>query len=351
MKGFGSDNHSGIHPQLLVAISAANLDHAPAYGTDSWSENSLTIFKRIFGAEAQVHFVFNGTAANVLALKTVSQSFNSVFCSDISHLNQDECAAPEIMGGFKLLPLPSKDGKISIEALQKALIRRGDQHYPQASAVSLTQPTELGNCYSREELKAIIEWAHKENLFVHLDGARLVNACVYLDMTLAQMTTELGVDVVSFGGTKNGLLFGEAVIVLNKKLGENFKYQRKQLGQLPSKTRFIAAQFSEYLGTPLWQDIATHSLKMSQLLYQETKSIPGVEIRCEPQSNAVFAKIPQAWVKPLREKFFFYVWDENTFECRWMTSWDSTPHEIYEFANLLRQLSQNHFLPFPKGLQ
>ena len=339
-KGFGSDNHSGIHPRILESIARANREHAPSYGTDEWTEKAEKVFRDLFGPKSEVFFVFNGTAANVLSLKASAKTFQSCYCADLAHIYVDECAAPELTAGVKLIPLPSKNGKISVADLKKAHVRRGDQHCTQGQIVSLTQPTELGTCYSMDELKEIISWAKSEKLYVHIDGSRISNATIALKKSFKEFTTDLGVDVISFGGTKNGLLLGEAMVFLNPELAKDFKYYRKQLGQLPSKTRFIAAQFLEYFNDNLWQQIATHSTGMAEKLYQSVRAIPGVEITQPRESNAVFAKIPQAWVKPLREKYFFYVWDELTFECRWMTSWDTDAADIEGFAQALKELAR-----------
>jgi threonine aldolase len=339
-RGFGSDNHSGIHSRILESLAHANVEHAPSYGTDEWTEKAEALFKIHFGPQAEVFFVFNGTAANVLSLKAAAKTFQSCYCADLAHVYVDECAAPEIMAGVKLIPLPTVNGKICVQDLRKAHVRRGDQHCTQGKIVSLTQPTELGTCYSINEMKEIIAWAKSENLYVHIDGARLANAAIHLQKTFKEFTTDLGVDIVSFGGTKNGLMMGEAVVFLNSALAKDFKYYRKQLGQLPSKTRFIAAQFLKYFEEDLWKNIATHSTMMAEKLYQSVQGLPGVEVTQPRQSNAVFAKIPQAWVKPLREKFFFYVWDEHTFECRWMTSWDTEAADIEGFAQSLKELAR-----------
>ncbi|ASD63874.1 threonine aldolase family protein [Bdellovibrio bacteriovorus] len=336
-RGFGSDNHAGVHPRILQSILDANTEHAPAYGTDEWTERAVTEFKNQFGKEAQVFFVFNGTAANVTALRAMARPWQSVFCSDVAHINVDECGSPEFLSGCKLLPLPSHNGKLSVDELEKAFIRRGDQHYSQTQVLSLTQPTELGTAYSVDEMKSLIAWAKSKKLLVHIDGARLSNAALYLKKTFKEITTDLGVDVVSFGGTKNGLMMGEAVVILNKDLAQDFKYIRKQSAQLPSKTRFIACQFEAYFKDGLWQQIAEHSHHMALYLYEQCKGLAGVTVREVPQSNAVFATIPSHWVKPLREHYFFYVWDENTFECRWMTSWDTQKSDIDGFVALLKE--------------
>nr|BFD66696.1 low specificity L-threonine aldolase [Bdellovibrio sp. HAGR004] len=339
-RGFGSDNHAGIHPRILESLLAANTEHAPAYGTDEWTEAAVAEFKKQFGPDAQVFFVFNGTAANVTALRALAKPHQSVFCSDVAHIHVDECGAPEYMVGCKLLPLSSVNGKLQVETLEKAFIRRGDQHYSQTQVLSLTQPTELGTTYSVQELKDLIQWAKARKLYVHIDGARLSNAAFFLKKTFKEITTDLGVDIVSFGGTKNGLMMGEAVVILNKDLAADFKYIRKQSAQLPSKTRFIACQFEAYFKNNLWQEIAAHSYEMALYLYESCRNIPGVSVREFPQSNAVFATIPSHWVKKLREHYFFYVWDENTFECRWMTSWDTQKQDIDGFVQLLKELSQ-----------
>jgi threonine aldolase len=339
-RGFGSDNHSGIQPDILKALLAANEGHAPSYGTDSWSERAIELFKKEFGPQTEVFFVFNGTAANVLSLRALLAPYQSVLCSDLAHLNVDECGAPEFFAGCKILDLPSRQGKLNLETLQNALTRRGDQHASQAKVLSLTQPTELGTCYSISEIRALTHWAHSENLWVHMDGARLANAAYFLGVTFKELTTDLGVDVVSFGGTKNGLMMGEAVLFLNPRLAENFKYIRKQSAQLPSKTRFIAAQFEAYLNEDrLWQRIAGHSCDMAEKLYLGLKDIKSLEITAPRQSNAVFARIPKSWVKQLRDHFFFYVWDEKTFECRLMTSWDTTESDIEGFCRKVGDLS------------
>lgn len=334
MKGFGSDNHSGVHPEILKKIISANTDHEPSYGTDSYSQLAITEFKKLFGSSVDVHFVYNGTAANVLCLRAAIKNYESFLCSDVSHLNIDECGAPEFFSG-KLITVPSKNGKIIFSELENYLIRKGDQHYSQPRLISITQPTELGTCYTINEIKAICELAKKNNMYVHIDGARFTNAVQNLNSTYKEMTADLGVDLVSFGGTKNGLAFGEAVLIFNKDLQKDFKYIRKQSAQLPSKTRFIASQFLGYFENNLCYQIAEHSLKMAQLLKSELQKFSVIEITEATESNAVFAKIPKQFISVLREKYFFYVWNEKTFECRLMTSWDTTPEDIQAFSALI----------------
>lgn len=338
-KGFGSDNHCGAHPKIMKALSDANVGHLPSYGTDELTEQCIAEFRRHFGKSTEVYFVFNGTAANTLSLRALTQSYNSVFCSDVAHVYLDECGAPEIMGHCKLIPLTSVGGKITSSQISENLVRLGDQHSTQPKAITITQPTEMGTVYTLREIKEIVDLCHKNNLYVHVDGARLPNACVSLGCTFKELTSDLGVDIVSFGGTKNSLVFGEAILILNSKLGSDFKYIRKQSMQLPSKSRYIAAQFLALFKNDLWKENAEHILKLAKLLQEEVKGIPTVKVTQEVQSNAVFATIPKELLKPLREHFFFYVWDEKTFECRWMISFDTTESEIKEFAKLIRQLS------------
>jgi threonine aldolase len=324
---------------LFKAIAECNEGHAPSYGTDQYSEKAINLFRELFGAPVDVFFVFNGTAANVVAMRACAKSFHSVLTSDVSHLNTDECGAPEFMTGAKYIPIKSTQGKISWSEIEKHLVRLGDQHFSQPKVLSLSQPTELGTCYSLEELKHLVTMAHKNNLVVHVDGARLANAVVSQNTSFKEMITDIGVDILSFGGTKNGFLMGEAIVVLNKTLSVDLKYLRKQSCQLPSKTRFIAAQFISYLQNNVWREIAVHSNKMASRLRAAVEKIPAVTITTETQSNAVFAQIPKSMVKPLREKFFFYIWDEHTFECRWMASWDTTTEDVDQFANFLKELS------------
>lgn len=338
MRGFGSDNHAGTYPEILKALSVANEDHQPSYGTDPLTEKCQKLFKDFFGSQSESFFVFNGTAANVLSLKALMKSHETCLAADISHLNVDECGAPEFFAG-KIIPVKSHNGKLTISELEKHMIRLGDQHFAQPKVLSLTQPTEVGTVYSLEELKSLCQWAKKNNLYIHIDGARFVNALHTLKCTMKEMTTDLGVDVISFGGTKNGLMFGEAVVILNPLFCKDFKYIRKQAAQLPSKTRFIAAQFMAFFENNTYQKIAAHSCEMAQYLNQRlSEKNYGVEITYPVESNAVFIKIPQPFIKKLKQHYFFYVWDEKTFECRLMTSWDTQKADIDGFINILQSI-------------
>lgn len=340
--GFGSDNHSGVHPEIFAALQAASIGHAPSYGTDEISERVEKLFANEFGAGTKTFFVFNGTAANVLALESCLQPFQSVLCSEHSHIFVDECGAPERYTGAKLISIPSADAKLTLSAMQAKLIRRGDQHHSQAAVISLTQPTELGTVYTVEEIKEISSFAKKHGLYLHIDGARLVNAASRLGVSLQALTRDCGVDVLSLGGTKNGLMFGEAVVFFRDELAKNFKYRRKQAMQLPSKTRFVAAQFEAWLGTDLWKRTADHANRMAQLLARELAARPFVRLTQKVEANAVFVQLPKPWVARLRESYFFYVWNEHTFECRLMTTFDTTEESVFGFVAAIDELQSTH---------
>ena len=341
-RGFGSDNHAGAHPRILEAIARANDGHQPAYGTDVYTQKAIELFREILKApNAEVFFVFNGTAANVLALSPFLRPFHSVIVSSHAHLHMDECGAPERNLGSKLIVVPSRDAKLTPEMIEPYLIRRGDQHFSQVRAISITQPSEVGTVYELSEIARLSEFARREKLVLHLDGARLVNAAAALGCSLAEIVE--GCDAVSFGGTKNGLLFGEAIVFPNPsaQVREEIKYQRKQLMQLPSKTRFIAAQFLEFLGTDLWLENARHANAMARYLAEGLAKSPHATITQATRANGVFVRFPKKLVAKLREQAFFYVWDESTFECRLMTSWDTTPDDIDRFLAKLAEIGPN----------
>lgn len=333
-RGFGSDNHAGVHPDIFQAMLQANVGHAPSYGTDEISKASEDIFRKHFG-DVETHFVFNGTAANVLCVRAATRSFHAVLCANTAHLNVDECGAPEFFTGCKLLVVPHVQGKVTTDALKVHLIRGGDQHYAQPRLLSITQPTELGTVYSVDELRAIINFAHQNNLLVHMDGARLVNAAAFLNVSLKALTADVGVDILSFGGTKNALLYGEAIVIFNRELRRDFRFMRKQAMQLCSKTRFVAAQFNALLGTDLWLNNAHHAVSMAKLLAEKLRDVPHIEITQPVQANAVFAKVPWPIIKKAREEYFFYVWDERTGEVRLMTSFDTTEDDVLGLARAL----------------
>lgn len=335
-RGFGSDNHAPIHPALLASLQEVNTGHYPSYGNDPWTEEVQECFRKLFGSKTESSFVFNGTAANTLAIKSCLQTYQAVICSDVSHIFWDECGAPEFIAGTKLLSVKTQDGKIQPEFLDELWIRRGDQHFSQAQMISITQPTEVGTVYSIEELQKIIGWAKSKKLLVHMDGARLANAAIYLNKPFKEFTTDLGVDIVSFGGSKNGFMLGEAVVFLDPALYNNFKYIRKQCLQLPSKSRFIASQFLAYFKNDLWKEIASHSCQMATLLAKEIEQISAVKIVYTVQSNAVFVQIPQPLIKKLRDEYFFYVWNEHDFTCRLIMCWDTQIEDITGFVSQLK---------------
>ncbi|MCC6137213.1 MAG: aminotransferase class I/II-fold pyridoxal phosphate-dependent enzyme [Bdellovibrionaceae bacterium] len=331
MISFGSDNHAGIHPKILLAFTEASEPFAASYGMDSASQELQTQLRETLNA-IDSHIVFNGTAANVLGIGCALKSYESVLCTDVSHLNVDECGAPEKMTGCKLQPLPHKNGKLSVATLEAALIRRGDQHYSQIKMVSLTQPTELGTVYTLDELKAIRAFCDKNKLYLHIDGARLANACYFLNCTFKDILQYA--DVSSVGGAKNGLLVGELVVIHNKELKEGFKFLRKQYLQLPSKTRFLARQFQIYFSDNTWKDIAHHQHNLALKLHEQLLKM-GIKANYPIESNAVFCNLPKPTIKNLRQTYFFYVWDEKTQECRLMTSFATTAEHIENFTQAL----------------
>lgn len=330
----GSDNHSGIHPEILKSIIESNHGSAPSYGMDHLSQELRTLLKTELGC-LDNYIVFNGTAANVLSIASSLKSYESVLCADISHLNVDECAAPEKFFGGKLIPTPSKHGKISIDEIKQYLIRRGDQHHTQIKMISITQPTEYGTLYSLDEINSIKEFCQNENLYLHIDGARIANAAYRLNCSIKDILSLS--DIASFGGSKNGLFVGDLVLIYNPNFLEGFKFLRKQALQLPSKSRFIACQFLSYFKNNLWLDIAEKQCQMADYLASQLTQAQ-VEITQPVQSNAVFCLLPKSIIKELKKDFFFYVWDEISFECRLMTSFDTTKDTIDNFIDKLTSL-------------
>lgn len=337
-RGFASDNNSGIHPEILKAISEANHGHAVGYGGDEITEKAIARFKQEFGRQTEVFFVFNGTGANVLGLSTLTHSFNSIICADTAHIQTDECGAPEKLTGCKLLPVETIKGKISPEGIKKYLHGFDFEHHSQPKVISISQVTELGTVYSLEEIKAITSLAHEYGLYVHMDGARIANAAVALNLPFRAFTVDAGIDVLSFGGTKNGMMLGEAVLFFNPELTKLTKYIRKQSMQLYSKMRFVSAQFLAYFENDLWKRNATHSNRMAQLLEKEVKNIPAIQLTQAVEANGVFAIVPAEIIPQLQEKYFFYMWDEHRSEVRWMTSFDTEEDDIIQFVALIKSL-------------
>ncbi len=337
-RGFASDNNAGVHPEILEAIVQANQGHVVAYGDDPYTESATRKFEEMFGEDISIYFVYNGTGANVLSLQTLTDSFQAVICAETAHINEDECGAPEKFTGCKLLTIPTENGKVTIDQIKPHLHSVGNEHQAQPRVISITQATELGTVYRPEEIEAISRFAHENGLLVHLDGARIANAAVSLDMQLRETTRDLGIDVLSFGGTKNGVMFGEAVVFFNPDLAQNFRFIRKQGAQLASKMRFIAAQFEALLTDDLWRRNAQHANAMAALFSRNIRDIPRIEIAQPVEANAIFARIPREHIPELQREYFFYVWDETQSIVRWMTSFDTTEDDIMDFVSLLRRL-------------
>lgn len=340
-RGFASDNNAGVHPLIIDEIIKANQGHTIAYGDDVYTEEAVQNLKKIFGEHTEVFLVFIGTAANVLSLDALTQPYNSIICAETAHIHTDECGAPEKFTGCKLLSIETDDGKITVEQIQKHIYGIGFEHHSQPKVISITQSTELGTVYTLHEIRTICDFAHKHKMLVHMDGARITNAAVSLGTGYKELTTDTGIDVLSFGGTKNGMMYGEAVIFFNKKLAEDFKYRRKQCMQLASKMRFIAAQFNAYLKNDLCFKNAAHANRMAQKLSEMVRQIPCVRITRKVQSNGVFAIIPADIITKLQQEYFFYVWDEDINEVRWMTSFDTTDEDIERFTQMLHELCRN----------
>lgn len=338
-KTFASDNYAGVHPDIMNAIIAANTGHAASYGADEYCGKAIARFKSFFGDDIEVFFAYNGTGANVLGLQAITQSFNAVLCSELAHINVDESTAPEKFLGCKLLPVPTKNGKILPEDVDARIIRVDDQHHPQAKVISISQTTEYATVYSIEEIKALSAVAKKYNLYLHMDGSRISNAAVSLKKDFASFTRDAGVDVLSFGGTKNGLMFGEAVIFFNPQLSKTFKFIRKQGMQLHSKMRFIGAQFDALLSNELWQRNASHANAMARLLEAELRKVPSVKITQSVDANGIFAIMAPEVIKELQKEHFFYVWNDKTSEVRLMCSFDTKEEEIRKFGARLRELA------------
>jgi threonine aldolase len=336
-RSFASDNNAGVHPTVMEAIVAANDGHVIAYGDDPYTARAVELFRSHLGRDAEVYFVFGGTGANVLGLKAGTESHNAIICAQTAHINVDECGAPEKFTGCKLLPVGSPDGKIKIEQIKPLLHEVGFEHHVQPRVVSVSQATEMGTVYSPRELKSLSKFAHDHDMLLHVDGARIANAAASLNVKLKEITKDAGVDILSFGGAKNGMMYGEAVVFFDKNLAKNFKYTRKQGTHLPSKMRFISAQFEALLSNDLWRQNAKHANGMAQLLARELAKIPQIRITQKVAANGVFALVPKRYVPLLQKKYFFYVWDEETSEVRFMTSFDTTEADIADFVALVRK--------------
>jgi threonine aldolase len=344
-RSFASDNSAGAHPLVLDALVAANSGHAVAYGADDWTRRLESRFDELFGREVTTRLVWSGTGANVLALASMLRPAECVVCAEGAHIAVDETGAPERILGAKLLTLPAPDGRLRPEQLEPLRHLIGAEHHAQPGVLSLTQSTELGTRYRPEEIAALCDAAHALGMRVHLDGARLANATAALGGTLDTLraqTVDAGVDVVSFGGTKAGMAFGEAVIYLDPALGERSRYLRKQVTQLPSKMRFVAAQFLALLEDDLWLRLAEHANGLARVLHERTRDLPGVRYDRGPEVNSVFPSLPAAVIEPLMAWCFFWPWDMSRNQVRWMAAWDTTEADVETFAAGVRAALAEH---------
>ncbi|GAA4167799.1 threonine aldolase family protein [Gryllotalpicola koreensis] len=340
---FASDNYAGVIPEVLEAMAVANGGHQPSYGGDAYTARLDALIKEQFGESAEAHVALNGTGANVLALQSITERWSGVICAESAHINTDENGAPERVGGLKLLPVPTPDGKLTPEFIDKQAWGWGDQHRAQPSVVSITQTTELGTVYTADEIAAITDHAHSRGMTVHLDGARLANAAAALELPLAEFTTDVGVDIVSFGASKNGGAFGEVVVIVDPETTLGIEYLRKADMQVPSKQRFISAQLVALLEDGLWLRAAQHANEMAALLREQLEeavadaSAPGLSFTQPTQSNAVFAALPKVAADIVRSRYAFYDWDstrtDGFTEVRWMTAWDTTEEAVEAFAD------------------
>ncbi|MGI8417473.1 MAG: threonine aldolase family protein [Nakamurella sp.] len=340
-RGFASDNYAGVHPQVLAAIADANGGHQISYGEDSYTEQLQQVFAEHFGEGVSVWPVFNGTGANVLSLQALLPRWGAVVCAETAHINTDENAAPERVGGLKLLTVPTPDGKLTPELIDRQAWGYGDEHRAQPLAVSITQTTELGTCYTAAEITAICDHSHSLGMKVHVDGSRISNAASTLGAGLGAFTTDAGVDMLSFGGSKNGAMGAEAVVVLDPEAGKQAHgliYLRKMNMQLASKMRFISAQLIALLETDLWLRSAGHANAMASRLAAAVGDLDGVTVTQQVQSNAVFAVIDKDIADRQRRQFRFYDWNPASGEVRWMCAWDTTEADVDAFAGALRQL-------------
>lgn len=335
-KSFASDNYSGVHPKIMKAIVDCNVGHQGAYGNDEYTKLAVEEFKKIFG-DVEVFFVFNGTGANVVSLDSMKEKASAVICTDIAHIFCDETGAPSKITGMQLFPIKSIDGKLNLEDVKQYLSFKGDFHKPTPKILSITQSTELGTIYSLDEIKEISEFAHKNGFYLHMDGARISNAAVALNCGFKEMTGDLGIDVLSFGGTKNGLMMGEAIVFFNKELAKDFLKLRKQDLQLSSKMRYISSQFIPYLKDNIWYEAAKNSNDMAKYFCTKLNEI-GIEVINEVSANALFAVFPKNIIGPLQEFCYFYVWDESKNIVRLVTSFDITKEDIDIFIDKIKSL-------------
>lgn len=337
MKSFASDNNAPVHEFVMQAMVDANKGDAIGYGDDIHTLAAERKFKEIFGNDIAIFFVLTGTGANVSSLAHITKPYHSIICSDKAHLENDECGAPEKITGCKLLRLPSSDGKIRTEQIKPLMHSVGFQHHSQPKVISITQATELGTVYTLEEIRKIALFANENDLYLHMDGARVANAAASLDVSLAEMTKEAGVDILSFGGTKNGAMTAEALVFFNTELAREYEYTRKQTMQLLSKMRYVSAQFNALLTNDLWLKNAQHSNQMAGMLAEKVRQFEEVQITQAVETNAVFATLPAEAIEKLKRRYFFYMWDASRNEVRWMTAFNTTEQDIEDFVEALKE--------------
>lgn len=338
LRGFASDNNATVHPSVMQNLHRVNQGHLVGYGHDDYTHQVASIIAEYLGATA-VHFLYLGTAANVLCIQHCLRSYEAVVCSSGAHIDVDECGAPEHFSGNKLLVINKDNGKITPNDLVPYLAYRGLDYKVQPKLVSISNPNELGLVYNPQELLAISEFCRANDWYFHVDGARISNACAYLNVSLKALTADVGVDILSLGGTKNGLMGAEAVVIFNPILAKDFVFTQKQGMQLASKMRYITAQFEAYFTDEIWLKNARHANRLAQLLGKSIEKFPQVELVHSVESNAVFARLPKNWIEKLLEQFFFYVWDEEQNIVRWVCSWDSQIEDVEQLINLLNLLN------------
>lgn len=336
MRSFASDNNSGVHPLVMEALIKANQNHAVGYGDDPWTKEAVQKIREAFTPDCEPVFVFNGTGSNVVALQLCTAPYNSILCAETAHIYVDECGAPARMTGCQIRPILTPDGKLTPELLRPYLCNFGEQHHSQPGVVYISQCTELGTVYKPEEIRALVDTIHPYGMYLHMDGARLANACVALGRSFKELTVDCGVDVLSFGGTKNGLMMGECVVIFHPKLKDKARFVRKQSAQLASKLRFLSCQFTAYLANDLWRENATHANRMAQKLHEALKGLPEVHFTQPMESNQLFLTLPRPVIDRLLQKYFFYFWNEAAHEIRLVTSFDTTDEDIEEFVRELK---------------
>ena len=338
LRGFGSDNFSGVLPEVFKALEESAFGHQHSYGEDKYTEKAIEDFKQIFGDDIDVYFVYKGTGANILSLSAFTHSYNAIICAETAHINVDECGAIEKQTGSKLLTVPTFDGKLSLGLIHNHMHGFDDQHHAQPKIISLTQCTELGTVYTHDELKEICDFAHAHDMYVHMDGARLANACAALNLGFRELTVDCGIDILSFGGTKNGLMLGESVVVFNPALKKEAYFVRKQSAQLASKLRYLSCQFTAYLTDSLWLKNAAHANRMAKILYDGLKELPGAHFTQKVESNQLFLTMPRPVIDELLKDYFFYFWDEAIHEIRFVTSFDTTEEDIEQLLQSVKRL-------------